>query len=154
MLRAAHQPTCASRARAIASAIAAAIATAPGARSASNTAIAPACANASSCSTPGNIGLPGKCPGRNNSSPRTRYRAVTDVPCSSASTASTKRNGGRCGRSATSLSDWAVTLREATGASRRSSSTLMESEARSRSVHAPVQPPRTWERRRNARAQP
>jgi len=42
MLRAAHQPKWTSRAREIASSIARDIATAPGARSASNTAIAPA----------------------------------------------------------------------------------------------------------------
>src|SRR5215211_2709456 len=56
--------------------------------------------------TPGNTGLPGKWPGRNGSSPVTRYRAVSDSPGTHASTASTKQNSGPCGNRATSASEF------------------------------------------------
>ena len=65
--------------------------------SSESAAIAPACASASTMITPGMIGRPGKCPGKNHSSPRTRLRATTRTPGSSSSTSSRKRNGSRCG---------------------------------------------------------
>ena len=47
--------------------------------------------------TPGMIGRPGKCPGKNHSSARTGFRATTRAPGSSSSTSSRKRKGSRCG---------------------------------------------------------
>ena len=57
-----------------------------------------ACASASTMITPGMIGLPGKCPAKYHSSPRTCLRATTRSPGSSSSTSSRSRNGSRCGR--------------------------------------------------------
>ena len=65
--------------------------------SSESAAIAPAWASASTMITPGMIGRPGKCPGKNHSSPVTSLRATTRTPGSSSSTSSRKRKGSRCG---------------------------------------------------------
>ena len=59
-----------------------------------------ACASASRISTPGITGLPGKCPTKNGSFIVTPFQATSRTPGSTATTRSTRRNGGRCGRSA------------------------------------------------------
>src|SRR5450756_313754 len=56
-------------------------------------------ASASTMSTPGITGLPGKCPANQKSSSRNVRAATQRTPGSSSSTSSTSRNGGRCGSS-------------------------------------------------------
>src|SRR5215472_8380601 len=56
------------------------------------------CAAASTSSTPGNSGWPGKWPRRKGSSPRTRYSPAPLLPGSSLSRRLTNRNSGPCGR--------------------------------------------------------
>ena len=47
--------------------------------------------------TPGVVGRPGKCPGKNHSSPRRVHSPLARTPGSIVSISSMKRNGGRCG---------------------------------------------------------
>src|SRR4051794_38999143 len=58
----------------------------------------PSWARASTMSTPGNVGRPGKWPVKNASSPVRCHRPRADTPGTTSSTSSTKRNGGRWGR--------------------------------------------------------
>ena len=60
--------------------------------------MAPTWARASTMRTPGSVGRPGKWPAKNASSPVSRQRPVADCPGSTATSSSTNRNGGRCGR--------------------------------------------------------
>ena len=60
-----------------------------------STATAPVCAIASTISTPGITGRPGKWPARYHSSGRTVFRATTRSPGSSSTTSSIRRNGSR-----------------------------------------------------------
>src|SRR5688572_15297017 len=60
--------------------------------------MAPTWASASTISTPGSVGRPGKWPAKNASSPDSRQRPWADSPGTTSSSSSTNRNGGRCGR--------------------------------------------------------
>ena len=66
--------------------------------SSASTATAPVCAIASTISTPGITGRPGKWPGNHQSSARISRWPTTRLPGSSSSISSTSRNGARCGR--------------------------------------------------------
>lgn len=52
----------------------------------------------STINTPGKVGLPGKCPRKNSSSPVRRQEPLALVAGTRRLTSSTRRNGGRCGR--------------------------------------------------------
>src|SRR6187399_3775665 len=63
--------------------------------------MAPTWASASTISTPGRVGRPGKCPAKNASSPVRCQRPAADRPGTTSTSSSTNRNGGRCGRTST-----------------------------------------------------
>src|SRR4051794_13610758 len=58
----------------------------------------PTCASASTISTPGSVGRPGKWPAKNASSPVRCHRPRAERPGTTSSISSTKRNGGRWGK--------------------------------------------------------
>ena len=70
--------------------------------SASN-AMPPSWAIASTMSTPGRVGRPGKCPLKNGSAPVNLHTPLALRPGSTEVTSSTKRNGGRWGRTSSGL---------------------------------------------------
>ena len=60
-----------------------------------SSAYAPTWAMASHIKTPGKVGRPGKCPGKNHSSPRSFHRPVALLAITSSSMTSTNKNGAR-----------------------------------------------------------
>src|SRR6266851_7809632 len=58
----------------------------------------PSCAIASTMSTPGSVGRPGKWPAKNGSSPVRCHDPRALTPGSTSSMVSIRRKGGRCGR--------------------------------------------------------
>src|SRR5438067_3926261 len=80
----------------------------------------PSWASASTISTPGKVGSPGKCPEKNASSPVRCHRPRADTPGTTSSISSTNRNGGRCGSTSSGrmgdrLSDGLLELVNAAG---------------------------------------
>ena len=68
-----------------------------------SSAIPPSWAMASTMSTPGNVGRPGKWPAKKGSSPVSLHTPLALLPGSMAVTSSTNKKGGRCGSTCAGL---------------------------------------------------